>query len=335
MPALALDIGSYTIKAISGKSGDKPDITRVAEIFNTGNINVPGDDGQVEQLAQLLDDFIKDEKLPVNDVRLSLPESIVSTKVIEVPRLSDAELASAIGWQAEQYIPIPPEELALEYEVLYRPGKTESDKPMRVLLIGARKPIVERYVSVFALLGVEPTILETQILSVIRSLQFTQEDPTTLVVHIGASSMAMAMMHRGEISFVFNHMSGGQMLTRSLEQSIGLDANQSEQYKRTYGLDPNQFQGKVAQALQAPVKVLTDEMLKAMRFFVNKSPTETVQRVLLSGGTAQLPGLIQQVTETLGVEVLLAAPFATANGAIPEANHPALTVCMGLLMRKE
>lgn len=334
MPALALDIGSYTIKAISGKPGPKPTVTRVAETFNTSNISVPNDDAQVEQLAQLLDTFIKDEKLPVNDVRLSLPESIISTKVIEVPRLSDAELASAIGWQAEQYIPIPPEELALEYEVLFRPDKTDKDVPMRVLLVGARKPIIERYVSAFAMLGIEPTVLETQILSVIRSLQFNSTDATTLVAHLGASSMSMAMIHSGEVEFVFNHMSGGQMLTRSLEQSIGLEANQAEQYKRTYGLDPNQFQGKVAQALAGPVKVLTDEMLKAIRFFVNTAPTESVQRVLLSGGTAQLPGLIQHITETLGVEVLLAAPFATANGAIPDTNHPALTVCMGLLMRE-
>jgi type IV pilus assembly protein PilM len=309
MSALAIDIGSYTIKAISGKPGLKPNIIRVAETFNTTNITVPSDDAQVEHLAKVLDEFIKDQKLPVGDVRLSLPESIISTKVIEVPRLSDAELASAIGWQAEQYIPIPPEELSLEYQVLYRPEKTDRDSAMRVLLVGARKPVIERYVSVFALLGIEPTIMETQILSVIRSLQFETTDATTLVVHLGASSMSMAMVHQGELLFVFNHMSGGQMLTRTLEQAISLDANQAEQYKRTYGLDPAQFQGKVAQALAAPVKVLTDEMLKAIRFFVNKSPTESVQRVLLSGGTAQMPGLIQQVTETLGVEVLLAAAF--------------------------
>lgn len=334
MSALSIDIGSYTIKAISGKAGAKPNITRVAEVFNPTNVTVPSDDVQVEQLAKVLDEFIKDQKLPINDVRLSLPESIVSTKVIEVPRLSDAELASAIGWQAEQYIPIPPEELSLEYQVVFRPDKTDHETPMRVLLVGARKPIIERYVNVFTLLGIEPTVLETQIISVIRSLQFETTDPTTLVVHLGASSMCMAMVHQGEIQFVFNHMSGGQMLTRSLEQAISLDANQAEQYKRTYGLDHNQFQGKVADALSSPVKVLTDEMLKAIRFFINKSPTESVQRVLLSGGTSQLPGLLQRVTETLGVEVLMAAPFATANGAIPDTDHPAMTVCMGLLMRE-
>lgn len=334
MPALAIDIGTYTIKGISGKPGRKVDVSRVSEVFNTTGLNVPTDDTQVEQLAQVLDTFIQDNKLPVNDVRLSLPESVISSKVISIPRLSDAELASAIGWQAEQYIPIPPEELSLEYQVLYRPKKSDQESQMRVLLIGARKPVIERYVSVFSLLGIEPTILETHILSVIRSLQFEQTDATTLVVHIGAATMSMAMVHHGEILFIFNHMSGGQMLTRSLEQSIGLDSTQAEEYKRAYGLDPAQFEGKVAQALASPTKILTDEMLKAVRFFANNYPAESVQRVLLSGGTAQMPGLVEKVTETLGLEVLLAAPFATASGAIPDANHTALSVCMGLLMRE-
>jgi Tfp pilus assembly PilM family ATPase len=80
---------------------------------------------------------------------------------------------------------------------------------------------------------------------------------------------------------------------------------------------------------------MTDEMQKAIRFFINKHPQETVQRVLLSGGVAQLPGLVQQITESLGLEVLVAAPFASASGAIPEANHSALSVCMGLLMRDQ
>lgn len=333
MSALAIDIGSYTIKAISGKPGKNVRVDRVTEVFNTNNIVVPGEDSQIEKLAEQLDNLIKSQKLPVTDVRLSLPESVVSTKVISVPSLTDAELSSAIGWQAEQYIPIPPEELSLEYKVLFRPDKKDKQAQMRVLLVGIRRSVVERFINVFDLLGVEPRFLETQILSVIRSLQFEPGDANTLVVHMGAAAMTMAMVAGGELAFVFNHNSGGQMLTRSLEQSLGLDLAQAEQYKRAYGLDQSQFQGKVFQALNGPVKVLTDEMQKAIRFYTNSNPTETVNRVLLSGGGAQMPGLIETVTKNLGVEVLLASPFSGANGAIPDTNHPALTVCMGLLMR--
>lgn len=334
MPALALDIGTYSLKAISGKPGKKIKIDRVAELPNNSGIAIPTDDAAQEKLAVLIDTFIKDNDLPKDDVRLAMPESVISTKVIEIPSLSDAELASAIGWQAEQHIPIPPEELSLEYQVLYRPPKGDKS-PMRVLLIGARKTIVERYVGMFHTLGMEPTIIETHALATLRALQFERTDPNTLVITIGASSMDMTMVYIGDIQFVISHMNAGQLLTRSLEQGVGLATAQAEQYKRSYGLDESQFQGKVKEALLPGVNLLIGEMKKAVQFFINKHPKETVQRVVLSGGSASLPGLVQQITSQLGAEVLVAAPFTGIAANIPESiNHPSMTICMGLMMQE-
>lgn len=334
MSALALDIGTYTIKAIAGKPGANPKIERVVEVFNPLGVSFPSDDAQLEKMAEQLQGLITDNKLPINDVRLALPETIVSTKVITLPSLTDAELASAIGWQAEQHIPIPPEELSIEYQVLFRPPKKDKNILMKVLLIGVRKSIIERYLSVFNALGIEPSLLETQILSALRVAAFQPTDPTTLLVHAGAASMDMAMVFQGQLEFVISHVSGGQVLTRALEQNIGLDTAQAESYKRTYGLDPQQFQGKVATALMPGVRILTGEMQKAVRFFTSQHPSEAVKRVILSGGTSQLPGLAQLVTQELGTEVLISEPFTGASGEIPQVNHPALTVCMGLLQRE-
>lgn len=334
MSALAIDIGTYAIKAVAAKPGPEPAVTRALEVFNTVGVSLPTDEAQQEKLAKIIEAMISDNNLPRNDVRLSLPETVVSTKIITLPYLSDAELASAIGWQAEQHIPIPPEELSLEYQVLFRPAKNDKVTPMRVLLIGVRKSVVERYVSLFNVLGIEPTLVETQTLSVIRAVQFANTDPTTLLVHIGASTMDMAVMYQGEISFVYTHLNGGQLLTRALEQSIGLDAAQAEQYKRTYGLDETQFQGKVKAALIPALKLLGSEIQKALRFFATQHPADPVQRILLSGGASQLPGFVQYLSAEAGAEVLVAAPFATAKGAVPESNHPAFSVCMGLLMRQ-
>lgn len=334
MPALAIDIGTYSIKAISGNPGKKVKVDRVAELFNNIGITIPTDDSAQEKLSALIGSFISDHNLPKDDVRLAMPDSVVSTKVIEIPSLSDAELASAIGWQAEQYIPIPPEDLSLEYQVLYRPPKGDKS-PMRVLLVGARKTIVERYVGMFYDIGIEPTVIETQALSTLRSLQFERTDSNTLVVNPGASAMDMIMVYTGEVQFVISHMNAGQLLTRSLEQGVGITASQAEQYKRSYGLDASQFQGKIREALLPGVNLLVGEMKKAVQFFVNKYPQETVQRIVLSGGTASLPGLVQEIANQLGAEVLVASPFTGVEASVPETiNHPSMTVCMGLMMQE-
>lgn len=334
MSAVALDIGTYSIKGIHAKTGKSPDIQRVVEVFNSTGIALPTDDTSAAKLGELLDAFFNDNDLPKADVRLSLPETVVSTKVIDIPPLSDAELSSAIGWQAEQNIPIPPEELSLEYQVLYRPVKKDNGL-MRVMLVGTRKKMVERYVNMFNEIGIEPSLLETQMISIIRSLQFTPDDPTTLIAHIGSSSMNLSIIYKGELKFVISQMNGGQMLTKALEASIGLDAAQAEQYKRSYGLDGTQFQGKVRDALLPAMNMLLGEIRKSVQFFVNQNPQEVVQRIVLSGGTSLLPGVVQHITNELGVEVLIASPFAGLNGDIPEnVNHPAMSICMGLLQRE-
>jgi type IV pilus assembly protein PilM len=333
MPAVAIDIGTYSVKAIAANPGEKPDIKRIVEVFNTTGMAVPSDEAAVEKMSALIDSVFTDYDLPRTDVRIALPETIVSTKVIPLPPLSDAELASAINWQAEQHIPIPPEELALEYQVLFRPGRNDK-QPMRVLLVGLRKTVIDNYVNLFHNLGVEPSLIETQVISIMRSLQFVPQDPTTLIVHIGASSMNMALVHQAELKFVLSHLNGGQLLTKALEQTLAMDSTQSEQYKRTYGLDQAQFQGKVREAMLPAARLLVTEVKKALQFFVNQNPQDSVKRIVLSGGTAVLPGLVQYVTEETGCEVLVSAPFTNATGEIPQQiNQPSMTVCMGLLSR--
>ncbi|MFZ5376716.1 MAG: type IV pilus assembly protein PilM [Patescibacteria group bacterium] len=334
MPALAIDIGTYSVKAVAGKPGKNPIISRSIESFNKLGIAVPTDDAHMESMIEMIGNMVSDNKLVLNDVRLSLPESVVSTKLISIPNLSDAELASAIDWQAEQHIPIPKEELALEYKVIFRPARQDKQTPMRVLLVGTRKTVVERYTELFINLGVEPTILETQTLSLLRNLQMTPEEPTTLVAHLGASTMNMAIFHQGELQFVSTYPAGGHLLTKALQQIIGLDIEQAEEYKRSYGLNPDQFEGKVRNALLPTTQSFIGEMQKATNYFSTQRPKEAVRRIVMSGGTSQLPGLVEHVASTFGLEVLLAAPFASAKGEVPTSNQQAMAVCMGLIMRE-
>jgi type IV pilus assembly protein PilM len=334
MPTTALDIGTYSFKAITANPGSKPQIKKVAEAFNPLGFSHPENEVQAEQLSEQISSFLSDHNLPTTDLRLSLPEDLISTKVIEMPLLSDAEIASAIGWQAEQYIPISKEELSLEYKVIFKPKKKSPNSLMKVLMIGARKEAVNNYTNIFLNLGIEPKLLETQTLSILRSLGFTEEDPGTILVHIGASTMYTAIINQGKLEAVFSHSIGGQILTKALEQNLSLDSKQAEEYKRAYGLDETQFQGKVKAALQPSVDNLTMEIQRSIRFFADKYPQDSIKRLVLSGGSSQLPGLVEHISQKLNLEVLLSAPFAIASGEIPPSNHQAMIICMGLLMRE-
>ena len=123
-------------------------------------------------------------------------------------------------------------------------------------------------------------------------------------------------------------------MTNAIAQSFGLDLKQAEEYKITYGLNPKQFEGKLNQVLLPIIDNAVLEMQKAIRYFSQIRPGQTIKRLVLSGGPAEMIGLTQHLSEKLGLEILLAAPFAKAKGQIPEKKQLSYNVCMGLAMRE-
>ena len=336
MNAVAIDIGTYSLKAIHAKgTGDAPQVQKVVEVPNQLGLIIPSDEVSREKMTQQIETMITDHSLPSSDIRLALPESRISTQVITNPVLSDAELASAITWQAEQHIPIPKEDLTLEYQVLFRPDRSSKDTLMRVLLIGARKSMIDKYISMFNDQGIEPTYLETQTIALARVARVQLNEPPTLVAHFGFSTLDCSIIRGGELSFVFSYPNGGLLFNRALESALQLPLAQAEEYKRAYGLDPQHFEGKVLAALQPVTQTFLEYIQKATNFFAMQYPQEKIQRILLSGGSAQLPGLAPYLASALGMEVQLIQPFAGLQGALPQANHTAFSVCAGLLARTE
>lgn len=336
MNAVALDIGSYSIKALHAKGTSAAlDIQKAVEIPNHLGLSVPLDEVSKEKMVEQIGAMLSDHSLPTSDIRLALPESLVSTKIISIPVLTDAELASAITWQAEQHIPIPKEDLTLEYQVLYRPERSEKEPLMRVLLIGVRKSIVDKFVDVFYALGIEPTYLETQTISLLRVAKQAIVDTPTLIVHFGFSTMDCSIARGSELAFVFSYPNGGVLFNRALESNLQLPVSQAEEYKRAYGLDPQYFEGKVQAALQPIVQTFVEQIQKSMSFYAMQFGQEKIQRILLSGGSVQLPGLVPFLASSLGTEVLLMQPFTNVRGNLPQANHTAFSPAVGLLLRGE
>lgn len=334
MPATAIDLGTYSIKAIVGKTGNEPVIDKTIDVPNPTGLAFPKDEIQAEQLLKVVDQLIHDHKLPTSEIMLSLPEEIVSTKVIHLPPLSDAELASAIDWQAEQHIAIPLEQLSLEYRVLYRPSKKEKNQPMKVLLVGTRKDIVELYSEIFFSLGIQPKTMETQIFSIVRAMGFEKNDPTTLVAHLGASNTQIAVISQNEIKLATNKKGGGSLLIKTVQHAVNnITPNQAVEYLHSAGLLDDQFQGKIKEIITPALDPLAQEIVKTINFYNNEQPKDPVLRLVLTGGLAQLPGIVAFFAQLTGLEVLLAAPFATAKGNIPENGQQAFVVCTGLMMR--
>ncbi|MBI4035096.1 MAG: type IV pilus assembly protein PilM [Candidatus Chisholmbacteria bacterium] len=305
---VGVDVGSAAIKvmAVSG-SFPKLEVEAIGMGINpVGNV---GTDNEAEgkQIAEAIKRTMADAGIKERKVKAALPEWQVYTRVIEVPPLSEAELASALSWEAEQYIPVPLAEVNLDWQILRRPATSQSDEKMEVLLVAAPKQIVDRRVGWLLWAGLEPVGLETEIVAGSRVVVRGDEAPT-LVCNLGAVGTTVSIIEAGKLVFAYALTSGGIALTRAIAQGLGLEFAQAEQYKRTYGVDEAQLEGKQVQAMEPVLGALVTELRKGINFYAGRRK-EGLKRLILTGGGAQMPGLVMYLANRLTLEVVVGNPM--------------------------
>ncbi|MCL4397487.1 type IV pilus assembly protein PilM [Patescibacteria group bacterium] len=338
---IGLDIGSQGIKLVqlSVSGPDKFSLSAIGQI-NTppvGANQVEANEAKVETIKKLLHDSHAGSRQAV----ISLPESQVYTRVIEMPRMSEAELAQAIRWQAEQYIPVPLSDVVLKHQLLS--GSDESDSPdakCNVLLIAAPNLLLNSYVSLLSRAGLETVAIETEILAVARALVGADAfSPTSLLVHMGAETTTLSIISRGNLSLTQSISTGGMAISRAVASSLGLEINQAEEYKRSYGMDETKLEGKVVTAIKPMIDLVLAEIKKVLAFYETHGFKDPVKRVVLSGGTALLPGLVGYLSVNLEVEVQVGNPFLSVNLSDKQRqelgeNGPLYATAVGLAQKQ-
>lgn len=310
-PFFGLDIGTSSIKIVQlVKEGS------LIKLVALGSASTPvrglSSESELDHrtIAEIILKLIQDSKVTTQYVVTALPESQVFTRVIEMPVLSEQEVASAIKWEAEQYIPLPLTEVTLDYQILSTPKDNTPESKMEVLLVAAPSLLIKKYTTVLEMANLIPLSLETEIISLSRSLVGTvSESLTTMLINIGAATTDIAIVRNGLIVFTRSVATGGIALTRAIASELNLDLTQAEEYKKSYGLDQSKLQGKIVSALKPIFDVIANEIKRALNFYITKWPNSPIKRVVLAGGSAKLPGLVQYFAENLGLEVQTGDPW--------------------------
>ncbi|MCL5411359.1 MAG: pilus assembly protein PilM [Patescibacteria group bacterium] len=334
-----LDIGSFSTKMVQLTPGNNPSLVAAGSIPTPVKALFSESDQDIEELADALKKLHQEVRISTPYVAAALPESQIFTRVVEMPPLTDAEVASAIKWEAEQYVPVPLSEVRLDWQILSRPLTEDKNSKMEVLLVAAPIVLIDKYLKVFKLAEFKPVALETETTAVVRSLVNEEQTPlTTMVVSIGATTTDICISHEGNLTFTRSIATGGTAFTRAIAQDLGFETDQAEEYKKTYGLDANQLEGKVMQSIKPVFDVAVNEIRRALAYYSNKKPDDSVKRIILCGGTAKLPGLVVYLANALGIEVQIGNPWEKIN--VPEKIKDKLneegssySVSVGLAMR--
>lgn len=330
-----LDIGSYSIKLIkSEKKGKNPRLLARGEIRTPAPLNSEAEKDKIN-LVEAIKKIVAETRVDNKEVILSLPEADVFTQIIELPYMSKSELNSALSFEAEQYIPVPLEEVQLEHLVLKTPPKGAVNEKMEILLVAAKKASLSKLVEVVEISGLTPIAIETEVLSLIRSLNI-DGNTTNFIVDLGHRSTNLALISNGRLKFIRTLATGGEALTRAVSRTLNMDLMQSEQYKINYGIDTNHLEGRVAKAILPTLSIIIQEIKKGIAFFVQKFSDIKINNIILSGGGAEMPALSSYLAKQIGTEVLTADPFFRfAKDKLTEniPGKPRYSVAIGLSIR--
>ena len=277
-----------------------------------------------KEMAQVIKRYVQQAKITTTSVNISLPETQVYTKVIDMPTISEKEMQNAIYWEAEQYIPAQLDSMILDWSILRRPFEKNTTQKMQVLLVAAPAQLVKRYQTVLEFAGLSIANVETEILSVVRGLSIPNSSVTSLVMHMGALSTSIAIIQGGVLVFNYTIPLGGIAMTRGIAVDFGLSPTQAEEYKKVYGLSDKNFGGKVGRAIEPILAEIVAEVRKAIAFYNTKYKNESpISQILLTGGGAGLPGIDLFLVKSIGLETVIANPWKMLSIArVPDVLHP-------------
>lgn len=330
-----LDIGNNSVKVVQLEHKGEGFALVAAGIAGGAGNGVMGTDEDLKNIAQIVKKLINDTKIASKEVSVSIPESQAFTRLIKLPYLSDQEVASAIAWQAEPYIPIPIEEASLSHVILERhEPKAQDPGAVDVLLVASPKNIIQRYLKVAELAGLTIVGIETELIAMARSV--APAGATTVIVDLGALTTDIAIVKNKQVIVSRSITTAGDTLTRAISTSLAVNMEQAESYKKTYGLDASQLEGKVKETIAPVFNVIVEEVKKSVQYYKSEiKRDDAVTLAVVVGGGAGLPGIIPYLSENLGIEVSVGDPFASISKdptlAQSLANYgPLYSVAVGL-----
>lgn len=340
MPAsvFGLDIGRAFIKVVKVESRGSKKMLSAASMIPTPERGIQSEAAvDLKKVSDAIKTCVSSAKIGTEKCAVSLVESQVVSRLIQLPNLTDKELSSAISWEAEQYIPLPIKDVVLQYKVVDKAvASADGNSKMNVLLIAAPKRVVSKYMTVVRDAGLKPEYLETESAALARCLT-KPTDPPTIIVSMGAFSTELLIVFGGNVFFTRSIATGGVSLTKAIISEFNLPAKQAEEYKQTYGILEDKLSGKVASVLKPILDIVTGEILKAVEYAKGQIKTAQITRVVICGGGAFLPGIAEFFVERTSLEVSLGDPwsdFSKEGLVVSLAGQGSLyAVATGLAMR--
>jgi type IV pilus assembly protein PilM len=336
---LGVDISSTSVKIIElSRSGGRYKVESYGVEPLPPNSVVEKNITDVEMVGEAVRRAVKKTGTRTKGAACAVAGSAVITKVISMPaNLNLDDMESQIQLEADQYIPYPLEEISLDFEKV---GPTENDPDrVDVLLAASRSENVDVRRAALELGGLVAKIIDVEAFALENAVALVtageSEDEVVAVVDVGATMTTLSVLENRKIIYTREQVFGGRQLTEEIQRRYGLSYEEAGLAKRQGGL-PDNYEPEVLEPFK---ESMAQEVSRALQFFYSSSQVGTVDRVIMAGGCAATPGVIELIESKTGISVILANPFADmsiASRVRADAlrnDAPAMMIACGLALR--
>lgn len=336
---VGLDIGSSAVKLVElkGARGGRMSLVHAAVAPLSPEAIVEGTIMDSSLVVEVAGRLVRERGVKNPNFGVSLAGMNVAIRKIQVPAMSEAELAESIHWEAEQYLPFDVNDANLDYVVLETGPET-----MTVLVVAAKKERVAEYTGILTQVSKTPALVDLDVFAVQNAYEYNYgapEDRVVALINVGAYLTNINILARGQSVFWRDVVFGGNNFTEALQRELHLTREQAEAIKvgeKVGDVSPQTVYG----ILQAVAQDFAEELKRTFDFFYTTSAHDRIEEIVLSGGSALLLNLDQVLKDRFSVPVEIMNPFKEITYSEAEfppewlnRHAPAMAVAVGMALR--
>jgi type IV pilus assembly protein PilM len=320
---VGLKIGASQIAAARVANNGSAELLQVAREELDAGIIVGGELREPELLADALREFFRSNSLPKRNVRLGIANNRIGVRSFEIVGIDDPkQLDNAIRFRAQEALPIPIEEAVLDYQILGESTNDEGQTVKRVLLVVAYRELVDRYVSACRKAGIELVGIDLEAFALLRAMGAPRDeglpaDAALVVVSVGHERSTFAVSDGRICEFTRVLEWGGSALNVAIARALDLAPSEAEPVKRALNLNVDVAPEGISQekyelardAVRKQIQSFARELVSSLQFYQNQANSLGIAEIVLTGGTAHLPGLAEELQRLIGVAVRVGDPL--------------------------
>ena len=318
---VGLKIGASQIAAARISNNGVAELQQLARDPLAAGVIVAGELRDPEALGAALKVFFARHKLPKKGVRLGIASNRIGVRILEIVGVEEEkQLANAVQFRAQEALPIPLDEAVLDYRVLDESVDADGQKVKRVLLVVAYRELVDRYVMACRKAGINLDGIDLEAFALLRALgaPADREGSALVAVAIGHDRSTFAVSDGRICEFTRVVEWGGSALNVALARAFDSTPSEVETMKRSLSLDgtttpedltPEQVTVAL-EAVRRQLQSFARELVSSLQFYQNQPGSLGIGEIVLTGGTAHLPGLAEELERLIGVHVRIGDPFA-------------------------